>query len=238
MKVSAGTQNVAFNALLFLYRNVLKRELGESINAVRAKKPTRLPTVMTKDETIRVIAAVFPDHQLMIKLIYGSGLRLMECLRLRVKDIDFGNNQVIIRDAKGMKDRITVLPDNLKPLLRDHLERVRLLHQNDLSDGYGEVSLPYALARKYPKASKEWGWQYVFPAKARSKDPQTGDIKRYHVHENALQKAVHAAVRLAEIEKHVNSIPFATVSQPICWRRITTSGPSRSSSVTRMSPQR
>jgi integron integrase len=208
MKVSAGTQNVAFNALLFLYRNVLKRELSESINAVRAKKPTRLPTVMTKDETIRVIAAVSPDYQLMVKLIYGSGLRLMECLRLRVKDVDFGNNHLLVRDAKGMKDRITVLPDNLKAALRAHLDRVRLLHQTDLSEGYGEVSLPYALARKYPKASKEWGWQYVFPAKARPKDPQTGDIKRYHVHENALQKAVHAAVRLAGIEKHVNVHTF------------------------------
>jgi integrase len=132
LKVSASTQNQAFNALLFLYREVLKKELGESINAIRAKKPVRLPTVMTKEETAKVIAAVPPEHQLMVKLIYGSGLRLMECLRLRGKDVDFGNNQILIRDAKGMKDRITVLADSLKPLIQEHLERVKLLHQNDI----------------------------------------------------------------------------------------------------------
>jgi integron integrase len=208
LKVAAGTQNVAFNAVLFLYREILGKELGESINAVRAKKPARLPTVMTKDETMRVIAAVPADHQLLVKLIYGSGLRLMECLRLRVKDVDFGNNHLLVRDAKGMKDRITVLPDNLKPLLQEHLERVHLLHEKDVVEGYGRVHLPYALERKYPKASIEWGWQYVFPAKSLSKDPRTGDIKRHHVHENAIQKAVRTAVRLAGIDKLVNVHTF------------------------------
>jgi integron integrase len=208
LKVAASTQNVAFNALLFLYKEVLKEELDGPVNALRAKKPARLPTVMTKEETMRVIVAVPADHQLMVKLIYGSGLRLMECLRLRVKDIDFGNSQLIIRDGKGMKDRITILPDNLKPLLGEHLERVKLVHQNDLSEGYGRVYLPYALERKYPKASSEWGWQYVFPGKGRSKDPRTGEIRRHHIHENALQKAVQTAARLAGIDKHVSVHSF------------------------------
>lgn len=142
LKVSASTQNQAFNALLFLYKGVLKKELDDSIDAIRAKKPKRLPTVMTKEEALKVIGAIPADHQLMVKLIYGGGLRLMECLRLRVKDIDFGNSQLLIRDAKGMKDRITVLPDSLKPSLKDHLERVKLIHQSDVVKGYGRVYLP------------------------------------------------------------------------------------------------
>jgi integron integrase len=208
LKVSGSTQNQAFNAILFLYKEVLKKELDDSINAIRAKKPKRLPTVMTKDETMKVIGAVPADHQLMVKLIYGGGLRLMECLRLRVKDIDFGNNQILVRDAKGMKDRITVLPDALKPSLKEHLERVRLVHQNDVAKGYGRVYLPYALERKYPNASLEWGWQYVFPAKGLSKDPRTGEVRRHHVHENSLQKAVKTAVRLVGITKPVNVHTF------------------------------
>jgi integron integrase len=208
LKVSASTQNQAFNALLFLYKEVLKKELADSIDAIRAKKPKRLPTVMTKDETMKVISAIPADHQLMVKLIYGGGLRLMECLRLRVKDIDFENNQILIRDAKGMKDRITMLPDSLKPSLREHLERVKLLHQNDLARGYGRVYLPYALERKYPNASLEWGWQYVFPAKGLSKDPRTGEVRRHHIHENSLQKAVKTAVRLVGITKPVSVHSF------------------------------
>jgi len=208
LKVSAATQNQAFNALLFLYKEVLKKELDDSINAIRAKKPRRLPTVMTKDETMKVIGAVPADHKLMVKLIYGSGLRLMECLRLRVKDIDFENNQILVRDAKGMKDRVTVLPDTLKPSLREHLERVKLVHQNDVAKGYGRVYLPYALERKYPNASLEWGWQYVFPSKGVSKDPRTEEVRRHHIHENNLQKAVKTAVRLVGITKPVNVHTF------------------------------
>ena len=208
LRVSAATQNQAFNALLFLYKEVLKKQLDDSIDAIRAKKPKRLPTVMTKEEAMKVISAVSSDHQLMVKLIYGSGLRLMECLRLRVKDIDFENNQLMIRDAKGMKDRVTVLPDSLKPSLKEHLERVNLVHQNDVANGYGRVYLPYALERKYPKASLEWGWQYVFPAKGLSKDPRTGEVRRHHIHENSLQKAVKTAVRLVGITKPVNVHSF------------------------------
>jgi integron integrase len=203
-KVSASTQNQAFNALLFLYREVLNKELGESIDAIRAKTPKRLPTVMTKDETMKLIAAVAPDHQLMVKLIYGAGLRLTECLRLRVKDLDFKSGQVLARDAKGMKDRVTVMPDNLKGPLTEHLNRVRLLHETDLAKGYGHVYLPYALERKYPKAGVEWGWQYVFPAKGVSKDPRTGIVRRHHAHEHNLQKAVREAAQLAGIPKPVS----------------------------------
>jgi integron integrase len=208
LKVSASTQNQAFNALLFLYKEVLKKELGDSIDSIRAKKPKRLPTVMTKDETMKVIGAIPADHQLMVKIIYGGGLRLMECLRLRVKDIDFENNQILVRDAKGMKDRVTVLPDTLKPLLKEHLKRVKVMHQNDVVKGYGRVYLPYALERKYPNASLEWGWQYVFPAKSLSKDPRTGEVRRHHIHENSLQKAVKTAVRLVGITKPVNVHTF------------------------------
>ncbi len=208
LKVSASTQNQAFNALLFLYREVLQKELGESINAIRAKKPQYLPTVMTKEETMRVIAAVPPEHQLMVKLVYGSGLRLMECLRLRVKDIDFGSNYILVRDAKGMKDRVTVMPENLKASLSEHLERVRLLHKDDLAKGYGSVYLPYALERKYPKAAFEWAWQYVFPAGNRSTDPRSGVIRRHHVGENSLQRAVKEAARVAGIAKRVSVHTF------------------------------
>ena len=208
LKVSASTQNQAFNALLFLYREVLQKDLGESINAIRAKKPQYLPTVMTKEETMRVIAAVPPEHQLMVKLVYGSGLRLMECLRLRVKDIDFGSNYILVRDAKGMKDRVTVMPENLKASLSDHLERVRLLHKDDLAKGYGSVYLPYALERKYPKAAFEWAWQYVFPAGNRSTDPRSGVIRRHHVGENSLQRAVKEGARVAGIAKRVSVHTF------------------------------
>ena len=208
LKVSASTQNQAFNALLFLYREVLKKALDESIHAIRAKRPIRLPTVMTKEETMKVIGALSGDFQMMVKLIYGSGLRLMECLRLRVKDIDFDNNQVLIRDAKGMKDRVTVLPENLKSLLREHLKRVKMQHDHYVTKGFGCVYLPYALARKYPNASKEWGWQYVFPAKGVSKDPRTSEMRRHHVHENSLQKAVKTAVHLAGMTKQVSVHTF------------------------------
>lgn len=208
LKVSASTQNQVFNALLFLYREVLKKELDESIHAIRAKRPRRLPTVMTKEETMKVIGALSGDFQVMVKLISGSGLRLMECLRLRVKDIDFDNNHVVIRDAKGMKDRVTVLPENLKPLLREHLRRVKMQHDHYLAKGFGRVYLPYALARKYPNADKELGWQYAFPAKGLSKDPRTGEMRRHHVHENSLQKAVKNAVHLAGMTKPVSVHTF------------------------------
>ena len=208
LNVSSSTQNQAFNALLFLYREVLKIDLDKSINAIRAKKPRYVPTVMTKEETMRVIAATSREHRLMAKLIYGSGLRLTECLRLRVKDIDFGNNQVVVRDAKGMKDRVTILPENLKVPLKEHLERVKLLHEKDLSKGYGNVYLPYALERKYPRANREFGWQYVFPAKTFSSDPRSGAVRRHHVSENGIEKALRSAVALSGLAKRVTVHTF------------------------------
>lgn len=154
--VAASTQNQALCALEFLYREVLRQELDNRINPVRAKKPQRLPTVLTKAEARRVIGLMSGVHQLMAKLLYGSGLRLMECVRLRVQDIDFAQHQIIVRDGKGMKDRVTMLPDALVPFLQEHLQRVKLIHESDLTQGDGSVYLPYALERKYPNASREW----------------------------------------------------------------------------------
>jgi len=163
---------------------------------------------MTKDEVKRVIMAMSGVHQLMAKLLYGSGLRLMECLRLRVHDLDFDMNEITVRDGKGFKDRITLLPEPVQPTLREHLERVKILHEKNLVHGYGRVYLPYALARKYPNADREWGWQYVFPAKGLSKDPRSGEIRRHHMHESALQKAVKQAVRQSGIIKKVSPHSF------------------------------
>jgi len=200
--VAASTQNQALSALLFLYREVLHQDLGP-VDALRAKRPKRLPTVLTKEETLRLIACLSGTHQLMAKLIYGSGMRLMECLRLRVKDLEFERRAIIVRDGKGAQDRVTVLPDSLIPLLQEHLQRVRALHEQDLAQGYGTVYLPDALARKYPNADREWGWQYVFPASSVSQDPRSGVTRRHHLHESSLQKAVKEAARLAGIVKPV-----------------------------------
>jgi integron integrase len=207
-QVAASTQNQAFSALLFLYREVLEIPLEEKIDAIRAKKPKRLPTVLTKDEMGRILDVMSDPHQLMAKLLYGCGLRLIECIRLRVKDIDFGQNQIIVREAKGNKDRLTMLPESLKAPLQAHLKRVRILHDEDLAGGYGRVYLPYALDRKYPNANREWCWQYVFPAKSLSTDPRTGQVRRHHIHQNGLQRAVKKAANLTGITKRVNCHAF------------------------------
>ena len=187
---------------------MLNKDLDDSINAIRAKKPKRLPTVMTREEVGRAIGSLEGIHRLMAKLLYGSGLRLMECVRLRAKDIDFQMNQIVVRDGKGMKDRITVLPESVKLPLKEHLEWVKSLHQNDLAEGYGSVYLPDALARKYPHAGREWAWQYNFPAKSLSVDPRSGETRRHHIHENSLQKAVKKAVKLAGMGKPVGCHTF------------------------------
>lgn len=206
--VAASTQNQALSALLFLYQNVLKQDLEHPIDAVRAKKPKRLPTVLTKGEAQQVLAALSGTHQLIAKLLYGSGLRLIESLRLRVKDIDFQQHQIIVRDGKGAKDRITVLPDSLVEPLRKHLRRVKMIHRQDLDDGYGAVYLPDALERKYPNANKAWIWQYVFPSSTLSKDPRSGIVRRHHLHESTVQRAVRKAVKLTRIDKHVTPHVF------------------------------
>ena len=207
-RVSASTQNQAFNALLFLYREVLHINFDEGINAIRAKKPIRIPVVMSRDETIKVINLMSGVPQLMTKTLYSGGLRLSECLRLRVKDIDFDMNQIIIMDSKGGNDRRTVLSEKVQPELITHLEKVCAIHKNDLNRGYGNVNLPYALSRKYPKASKEWGWQYTFPSMSLCKDPDSGEVRRYHIHESSIRKAIKKAVRLSKIPKRITSHTF------------------------------
>jgi len=200
--IAASTQTVALSALLFLYRDVLKQELPYVSNIERAQKPKRLPVVFTRDEVKRILANLEGTHWLMVGLLYGSGLRLMESLRLRVKDLDFTYGQLTIRDGKGEKDRVTMLPERLMEQLQHHLEKVRLLHKDDLDAGFGEVYLPYALARKYPNAAKDWGWQYVFPATHRSIDPRSGKERRHHFSEDAIQKTVRKAIRNAHIAKN------------------------------------
>jgi integron integrase len=200
--VAASTQNQAFHAILFLYRRVLGIPLeGESINALRARKKKNLPVVLTKEEARRVITLIQGKYQLMAKIMYGSGLRLMECIRLRVKDLDFEMNEITVRDGKGAKDRLTLLPESVKPALKGQLERVRLLHEQDLAAGHGGVYLPHALERKYVNAEKEWGWQYIFPSDNLSEDPRSGKVRRHHIHEDSLQKAFRQAVFGARISK-------------------------------------
>jgi len=207
-RVAASTQNQALNALLFLYREVLKKDLERPIDALRAKRPKRVPTVLSKEEVRRVIGHLSGTHQLMAKLLYGSGLRLMECVRLRVKDLDFAQRKIIVRDAKGMQDRVTVLAEAVIPFLHEHLQHVKRIHDDDLARGYGSVYLPLALERKYPNASREWIWQYVFPATKLSKDPRSGAIGRHHMHESSLQKAVKRAAHRAGINKRVTCHTF------------------------------
>jgi integron integrase len=200
--ITASTQTVALSALLFLYRDVLKQDLPYVSNIERAQKPKRLPVVFTRDEMNRILNSLTGTHWLIAGLLYGSGLRLMECLRLRVKDLDFEYEQLTVRDGKGEKDRVTMMPRKLhRPLIR-HLQRVRLLHDEDRDAGFGEVYLPYALALKYASASKAWAWQYVFPAALRSIDPRSGQTRRHHLSEKAVQKAVHKAIGRAGIHKN------------------------------------
>ncbi len=207
-KVAASTQNQALNALVFLYRNVLKIPFPDLEAVVRAKKPVRLPVVLTREEVRRVLDLLEGTHGLIAGLLYGSGLRLLEALRLRVKDLDFAQGQLIVRDGKGQKDRVTVQPTSVRGALQLHLKSVKLIHERDIRAGYGAVYLPNALARKYPNAPRSWGWQYVFPAPGRSLDPRSGMIRRHHLHESAIQKAVHRAVQNAGIDKPASCHTF------------------------------
>jgi integron integrase len=212
--VAASTQNQALHAILFLYRHVLQINLPWLDEVQRAKKPQHLPVVFTREEVKALLAQLQGTLWLMAMLTYGCGLRLLECLRLRVKDADFQYRQVIVRNAKGQKDRVTVLPGTLLEPLRTHLSRVRGLHEADLRDGFGRVYLPHALASKYPNADREWGWQYVFPSSRRSIDPRSGIERRHHAPEDALQRAVKQAIRKAGIVKpgsvHTLRHSFAT----------------------------
>lgn len=212
--VASSTQNQALNALNFLYRSVLNRPLGFMSGVVRAKRPERLPIVLTADEVAALLHALELEFWLPACLMYGSGLRLMEVVRLRVKDLDFDHRAVIVRDGKGGKDRVVTLPEELIVPLKRQLQRVRQVHERDLAAGRGEVYLPHALSRKYPNAGQQWAWQYVFPARARSADPRDGVERRHHLAESAVQKAVKLAIRKAGIEKpascHTLRHSFAT----------------------------
>ncbi len=208
-KVAASTQNQALSAILFLYRYVLNIKFDQSaLIYSRPKKRKYVPTVLSKEEAKDILQRMNGVYLLMTQIMYGSGLRLMEVLRLRVKDLDFANRQIIVRAGKGGDDRITTFPNLLLEPLRLHLNQVKALHQKDLFDGFGTVYLPNALDKKYPNANKEWIWQYVFPANKRSKDPRTGINQRHHLHETSLQKAVKQAARLAKIEKRVSPHTF------------------------------
>jgi integron integrase len=206
--LSASSQNQALSAILFLYRHVLNKEIDFPSDVIRAEKSKTLPTVLTQQEAMTVINKMTGLPQLMTKILYGSGLRLMECLRLRVKDIDFGNHTLIVRDGKGENDRATILPESLIPALQAQIKTVALIHQQDLKRGCGEVYLPYALAKKYPNASKEDMWQYLFPSLSLSTDPVSKKTMRHHMDESILQKAVRRAALLAKIDKPISPHTF------------------------------
>ena len=213
-KVAASTQNQALAAVLFLYNSVLERPLPWLDDLTRAKQPERLPVVLTVGETQLVLGHISGTTGLMMRLLYGTGMRLMECVRLRVKDVDFEMHQITVRDGKGFKDRVTLLPKSLAAPLSKHLEHVKMMHNEDLAAGYGETYLPHALARKYPNAGRAWGWQYMFPARGLSVDPRSGVTRRHHVDEKALQRAMKQAVRDAGLTKlatpHTLRHSFAT----------------------------
>ncbi len=213
-KVSASTQNQALGALLFLYRDVLHRDVGDLEDVVRAKSPRRLPVVLSREEVRCVLEELRGAPQLMATLMYGAGLRLLECARLRVKDVDFACNQIVVRQGKGDKDRVTLLPGTVKPVLSRHLDAVRRQHEEDLRERAGWVELPAALSRKYPNAGREWAWQWIFPATRIYTEAQTGERRRHHLHESVVQRAVRNAVRRLGIPKpatcHTFRHSFAT----------------------------
>jgi len=213
-RVSASTQNQALAALLFLYREVLGKELPWMDGVVRAKRPARVPVVLSENEVRALLAQLDGKRWLVAALLYATGMRLLEGLRLRVKDVDFERREITVRDGKGGRDRRTMLPERLIEPLRSHLARVKVLHERDLAEGFGDVYLPFALSRKYPRAGRSWAWQYVFPSGSRSNDPLDGTVRRHHLDEKVVQRAVLEAARKAGLAKpvspHVLRHSFAT----------------------------
>ena len=213
-KVSASTQNQAFSALLFLFRDVLKREVAGLDEALRARRPPKVPQVLSPDEVMVLLRELKGTPRLMAALMYGAGLRLLECSRLRVKDLDFDRNEITVHDGKGRKDRVTVFPARLSAPLRKHLERMQAQHSRDLAAGAGAVALPHALDRKYPTAPWDWAWQWVFPATRLHVDEETGLFRRHHLHETVMQRAFKDALRASGIPKmatcHTLRHSFAT----------------------------
>lgn len=213
-QVAASTQNQALSAILFLYQQVLKQEIGWIEDVERAKTPKRIPVVLTRDEVRKIFAHLQGTSRLMAGLLYGSGLRLMECVRLRVKDVDFGYARITVRDGKGAKDRVAMMPVNLAAPLQRHLEKVKVQHEQDLEDGFGEVYLPHALERKYRGATRSWAWQFAFPSARIAQDPRTGTRRRHHINENVLQVAMKKAVAESRVSKpascHTLRHSFAT----------------------------
>jgi integron integrase len=207
-KVAPATQNQAMNALIFLYKQVLKCELPGVINAVRSTKKQKIPVVLSREEVAVVISIIEGVPRLITQLLYGSGLRISEALHLRIQDIDFAYKQITVRSGKGGKDRVTTFPKSMEPLLKDHLNRVKAMHVLDLASGYGEVYLPNALARKYPKAAVEWEWQYVFPARNISVDPRSKKKRRHHIDPSAVNKSIKSAVKKVGLNKRISAHTF------------------------------
>ncbi len=203
-EVSSSTQNQALAAILFFYRQVLGRPVEDLGEVIRAKKPIRLPVVLSRDEVKKILSVMKDEKRLAARLMYGTGLRLSECVSLRVQDIDFDRNELLVRNGKGAKDRVTMLPESLRKPLKEHLLRVQAIHEQDKSEGFGKVPLPGSLDKKYAAASKEWGWQWVFPQDRRWKNAETGDQGRFHMDESTMQRAVHDAVLLAHIAKRAS----------------------------------
>jgi integron integrase len=207
-KVAPATQNQAMNALVFLCKRVLQQDLSDKINAVRAPKKINIPVVLSREEVATVITIMDGVPRLVAKLLYGSGLRITEALRLRVQDIDFEYKQITVRSGKGAKDRVTTFPKSMELALKEHLSRVKIIHEQDMAAGYGEVYLPYALERKYKKAAKECGWQYVFPSQNRSVDPVNGKIRHHHIDPSSVNKAIKTAARKVGLTKRISAHTF------------------------------
>ena len=206
--VAPSTQRQALSAILFLYRHVLKIDPPWLEDVVRARQPKHLPTVLSKEEVAAILAQLEGVAQLVVLMLYGTGMRILECLRLRIQDLDFGLGNIAIRDGKGHKDRTALLPQTCRQRLEEHLEYAHRLHAQDLTDGFGRVYLPHALERKYPNAAADWRWQYVFPAGSRGTDPRSGVIRRHHLHESVIRKAVYSATRKARVNKKVSCHTF------------------------------